>query len=234
MARTTAQLEGHRSSRVGWLRAAVLGANDGLLSVASLIVGVAAANNDRTAIGIAGIAAMAAGAFSMAVGEFSSVSSQRDTERADLAREAQELLEDPRSEAFELAGIYERRGLPKELAREVADKMMEKDPLESHARDELGIDLNNLAKPTQAAIVSAVSFVLGALLPITVALLAPDSIRIIATTIATVALLAGLGVLGANLGGAPRMRAALRIAIGGSAALALTTLVGAATGQIVG
>jgi VIT1/CCC1 family predicted Fe2+/Mn2+ transporter len=234
MARTTAQLEGHRSSRVGWLRAAVLGANDGLLSVASLIVGVAAANNDRTAIGIAGVAAMAAGAFSMAVGEFSSVSSQRDTERADLAREAQELLEDPRSEAFELAGIYERRGLPKELAREVADKMMEKDPLESHARDELGIDLNNLAKPTQAAIVSALSFVLGALLPITVALLAPDSIRIAATTSATVALLAGLGVLGANLGGAPRMRAALRIAIGGSAALALTTLVGAATGQIVG
>jgi VIT1/CCC1 family predicted Fe2+/Mn2+ transporter len=211
-----------------------LGANDGLLSVASLIVGVAAANNDRTAIGIAGVAAGAAGAFSMAVGEYSSVSSQRDTERADLAREAQELVEDPSSETFELAGIYERRGLPKDLARQVAEKMMEEDPLVSHARDELGIDLDDLARPVQAAIVSAASFVAGAILPILIALLSPDSIRIATTTAATVALLAGLGVLGANLGGAPRLRAAVRIAVGGASALALTTLVGAATGQVIG
>jgi VIT1/CCC1 family predicted Fe2+/Mn2+ transporter len=234
MSRRTAHLEGHRSNRVGWLRAAVLGANDGLLSVASLIVGVAAANNDRTAIGIAGVAAGAAGAFSMAVGEYSSVSSQRDTERADLAREAQELVEDPSSETFELAGIYERRGLPKDLARQVAEKMMEEDPLVSHARDELGIDLDDLARPVQAAIVSAASFVAGAILPILIALLSPDSIRIATTTAATVALLAGLGVLGANLGGAPRLRAAVRIAVGGASALALTTLVGAATGQVIG
>jgi VIT1/CCC1 family predicted Fe2+/Mn2+ transporter len=225
--------ERHLGGRAGWLRAAVLGANDGLISTASLVLGVAAADNSRTAVLIAGIAGLTAGALSMAAGEFVSVSSQLDTERADLAREQAELSADPTAEIDELTDIYERRGLSSELARRVAVELSTRDRLPIHARDELGIDVNALARPAQASVVSALSFVSGALLPVLVVALTPASARIATTIVATLIGLVALGIAGARLGGAPQGRAALRVFVGGLLALAIALGIGRLTGAVV-
>jgi VIT1/CCC1 family predicted Fe2+/Mn2+ transporter len=211
----------------------VLGANDGLLSTASLLIGVAAADVSRGVLLTTGLAALVAGAGSMAVGEFSSVSSQRDAEEADLATERQELASSPRSELAELTSIYERRGLPAPLARQVAEQLMAHDALGSHARDELGLDLAQLARPVQAAVVSAVSFTIGAIVPLLVAVLSVKGLRVPATVLVTLVGLGALGALGAALGGAPRGRAAVRVTVGGAAAMALTWAVGSAVGTSV-
>ena len=225
--------ERHLGARAGWLRAAVLGANDGLISTASLVVGVAAADNTRSAVLIAGIAGLTAGALSMAAGEYVSVSSQLDTERADLAREQAELEADPAAEVDELTEIYERRGLSSELARRVAVELSASDRLPTHARDELGLDVGALARPVQASLVSALSFVSGALLPVLVVALAPASIRIALTIVATLAGLFVLGIVGARLGGAPLARAAARVLIGGVLALTIAVGIGRITGAAV-
>jgi VIT1/CCC1 family predicted Fe2+/Mn2+ transporter len=214
--------ERHRSHRTGWLRAAVLGANDGLLSTAGVLVGVVAAGAGRSVVGATGVAALVAGAASMAVGELSSVSSQRDAEEADLRVEARELVETPRAELRELTQIYVRRGLDPALAAAVAAQLTAHGALEAHARDELGLDPDHLARPVQAAASSAASFAVGALVPLVVALAAPAA-AIVAVTLVG---LAALGALGARLGGAPPLRPALRVAVGGAAAMALTAAVG--------
>jgi VIT1/CCC1 family predicted Fe2+/Mn2+ transporter len=224
----------HRSDRVGWLRAGVLGANDGLLSVASLVTGVAAADNTRNAVMIAGFASLAAGAFAMAVGEYSSVSSQRDTEQADLERERGEIEVDPDGELSELTAIYQGRGLSRDLAERVAAELMQHGAFEAHARDELGLDPAELARPGQAAAVSAASFVLGAILPLLTAIVAPASVRIAITIAITLVALGALGVVGAHLGKASPRRAAARLLVGGAAAMAITTLIGRITGKAVG
>ena len=225
--------ERHLGGRAAWLRAAVLGANDGLISTASLIVGVAAADNTRSAILVAGIAGLTAGALSMAAGEYVSVSSQLDTERADLARERAELAASPEAELDELADIYERRGLRPELARQVAVELSQHDQLAIHARDELGFDVNALARPVQASVVSALSFISGALLPVIIVAAAPASIRMATTVAATLAGLVLLGAVGAGLGGAPRGRASLRVLIGGALALAIALGIGRLTGAVI-
>ena len=223
--------EQHRSGRTGWLRAAVLGADDGLVSTAALLVGVAASGASRNEILTAGVAALSAGAMAMAIGEYVSVSAQSDTETADRRREATELAADPQSELLELIAIYERRGLPPELASEVAAVLQEKDPLASHLRDELGHTEASAARPLQAAVASAASFAAGAMIPLLTAALTPAGPR--TTVIAAVTLLAlcVLGVVGAGLGGAPRLRAALRVGIGGALALAVTYGIGALFGS---
>jgi VIT1/CCC1 family predicted Fe2+/Mn2+ transporter len=226
--------ERHRGGRAAWLRAAVLGANDGLISTASLMVGVAAAENTRSAILVAGIAGLTAGALSMAAGEYVSVSSQLDTERADLAREEGELAAAPAAELDELADIYERRGLSTELAQQVAAELSQHDRLAVHARDELGIDLAALARPVQASVVSALSFISGALVPVLIVALAPARARMIVTVAATLVGLVLLGGVGAALGGASRRRAAVRVFIGGSLALVIALGVGRLTGAAVG
>jgi len=226
--------ERHRGGRAAWLRAAVLGANDGLISTASLIVGVAAADNARSPILVAGIAGLTAGALSMAAGEFVSVSSQLDTERADIAREERELAAAPDAELDELTDIYERRGLSRELARRVASELSERDRLTVHAREELGIDVAALARPVQASAVSALSFISGALLPVLIVAVAPASARMIVTVIATLFGLVLLGTVGAQLGGAPRRRAAVRVFIGGSLALLVALGIGRVTGAVIG
>lgn len=218
--------ERHLSDRAPWLRAAVLGANDGLISTASLMVGVAAAESARAAVLIAGIAGLTAGALSMAAGEYVSVASQRDTEQADLERERHELATAPEAERDELAAIYRKRGLSLELANRVADELSALDRLAIHARDELGVDINALANPVQAAVVSAVSFVVGALVPVIVVALSSATLRVPLTMAVTLSGLVGLGTLGAWLGGAPRWRAALRVLIGGALALAISLGVG--------
>lgn len=220
--------EQHASGRSNWLRAGVLGANDGLLSTASLLVGVAAASADRSVLLATGVAALVAGAGSMAIGEYSSVSSQRDAERADLATEAAELETVPRSELVELTGIYQRRGLDLPLAREVAEALTRHDALAAHARDELGIDPEQLARPLEAAAVSAGSFSVGALLPIIVVVVVGATVRVPAVVIAALVGLGVLGAVGAHLGGAPRLRPALRVLLGGAAAMAISWLVGQA------
>jgi VIT1/CCC1 family predicted Fe2+/Mn2+ transporter len=225
--------ERHLGGRAAWLRAAVLGANDGLISTASLVVGVAAADNARSAVLVAGIAGLTAGALSMAAGEYVSVSSQLDTERADLAREKAELAADPSAEADELAAIYERRGLSPGLARAVAAELSAQERLPIHARDELGIDINALAKPKQASTVSALSFVSGAIVPVLVVALAPATARIAVTIVATLIGLVILGVVGARLGGAPEGRAAGRVFVGGVLALAIALGIGRLTGAAV-
>jgi vacuolar iron transporter family protein len=226
--------ERHRSGRAPWLRAGVLGANDGLLSTAALMIGVAAAHSSRTAILTAGLAAAAAGAFSMAVGEYSSVSSQRDTELADLAVEQRELETEPDAEQAELVSIYRRRGLSPALARQVAAELSARDDvLAVHARDELGLDPDALARPVQAALVSAVSFTTGALVPILTIAAMPASWRIATAIVVTLVCLALLGALGARLGGAPIGKAALRVVVGGALALALTALIGRLVGAVV-
>jgi VIT1/CCC1 family predicted Fe2+/Mn2+ transporter len=225
--------ERHRSGRAAWLRAAVLGANDGLLSTASIVIGVSAASTARSGLLIAGFAALAAGAFSMAVGEYTSVSSQRDTELADLDRERRELVSSPEDERAELAGIYRSRGLSAETARRVADELTAADPLIAHARDELGLDPAALARPVQAALVSAISFTLGALVPVLVVALVPASARVAVVVVLTLAGLAVLGSVGARLGGAPRLRAALRLVVFGGLAMVVTSLIGELVGRAV-
>ena len=225
--------ERHRGGRAAWLRAAVLGANDGLISTAALMVGVAAAEGERSTILVAGIAGLTAGALSMAAGEYVSVSSQRDTERADLERERAELRSDPDIELAELEQIYERRGLSAELANQVAVELSRVDPLAIHARDELGIDMASLARPVQASIVSALSFMVGAILPIVVVALAPASSRVVLTMVVTIVGLVVLGSIGARLGGAPPGRAAIRVFLGGSLALAISLGIGRVTGNVV-
>ena len=220
--------EEHAGGRANWLRAGVLGANDGLLSTASLLVGVAAASADRSMLLATGAAALVAGAGSMAIGEYSSVSSQRDAEVADLATEAEELRSTPRAELAELTGIYQRRGLDADLAREVAEALTRTDALAAHARDELGIDPEELARPLEASVVSAGSFSLGALIPIVVVIAVGATIRVPAVVISALIGLAALGAIGAHLGGAPRLRPAMRVLFGGAAAMAISWLVGQA------
>jgi VIT1/CCC1 family predicted Fe2+/Mn2+ transporter len=225
--------ERHLGSRAAWLRAAVLGANDGLISTASLIVGVAAADGSRSGVLVAGIAGLTAGALSMAAGEYVSVSSQRDTERADLERERRELHESPEAERDELAQIYRARGLSTELADKVADELSKLDRLAIHARDELGIDVRALANPLQAAITSALSFIAGAVVPICVVLLSSQALRVPATMVVTLVGLAVLGAVGARLGGAPRRPAALRVLLGGALALLISLAIGRLTGAAI-
>ncbi len=216
----------HMVHRIGWLRAAVLGANDGLVSTASRVVGVAAAGSEQSGILIAGLAGLVAGAMSMAAGEYVSVSSQTDAEQADLAREAQELLETPEAELEELTQIYCSRGLDEPLARQVARQLTERDALGAHARDELGISETVKARPLQAALVSALTFAAGAVTPLLVALLAPaDQISLIVAG-TTLAALAVLGGLGASAGGAGIFKGAVRVTFWGALAMAVTATVG--------
>ena len=219
--------------RAAWLRAAVLGANDGLISTASLILAVAAASSTRSAILVAGVAGLTAGALSMAAGEYVSVSSQLDTERADIERERAELVASPEAELEELAQIYRDRGLSEDVARQVAVELSQQDRLAIHARDELGVDVNALANPVQASVVSAVSFTLGAVVPILVVLFTTASWRVVTVITVTLLSLVGLGFLGARLGGAPERRAAVRVLIGGSLALLISLGIGKLTGSAV-
>ncbi|MEP6624277.1 MAG: VIT1/CCC1 transporter family protein [Acidimicrobiia bacterium] len=225
--------ESHRSSRIGWLRAAVLGAQDGVGSTASLLILAAAAGNDRAALIIAGVAALVAGALSMAAGEYTSVSSQRDTEQADIERESVELSETPEVELEELTQIYEQRGLDRPLARQVAIQLTKADALGSHVRDELGLVVGVSARPLQAAAVSASGFILGALPSVLLVMLVPSGGRIIAITIAALLLLATIGAIGARLGAAPMVRAALRVTVIGGIAMAISAAIGAALGTVV-
>jgi VIT1/CCC1 family predicted Fe2+/Mn2+ transporter len=224
--------EVHYSGRAGWLRAAVMGANDGILSTASLVLGVAASGASATAIVTAGIAGAVAGALSMAAGEYVSVSSQRDTELADLRIEARELEADPKGEHRELARIYERRGLSPELAGQVASELMRHDALGAHARDELGLSEHRAARPLQAAWASALSFAAGATLPILAVGLVPGDAREAVTVVVTVLALATLGATGARLGGAPVVRAALRVAFWGLVAMGVTSAIGGLVGTV--
>lgn len=223
--------EKHQSGRASWLRAAVLGSNDAIVSTASLMLGVAESGSSSDhGVLVAGLAALVAGATSMAVGEYVSVSSQRDAEEADVRKEKHEIATAPHAEVRELVGIYMDRGLDEKLAHEVAEALMAKDALGSHLRDELGIDPNALARPWQAAFTSAASFAFWALVPIVALLAAPKSAR--SSIIATVSLasLGGLGALGAHLGNAPKARATVRVLVGGALAMGAT----AAIGRIVG
>ncbi len=226
--------EAHRVGRAGWLRAAVLGANDGLISTSALMVGVAAAANDRANVLIAGIAGLTAGALSMAAGEYVSVSSQRDTELADLEIERHELEATPEAERNELVEIYRAKGLSTGLAEQVADELSaHPDRLAIHARDELGFDIHALANPAQAAAVSAASFVVGAALPILVVLLVGASVRVAGVIGVALVGLVILGTIGARLGGAPQGRAAIRVLVGGALALVVALLIGKLTGSAV-
>jgi VIT1/CCC1 family predicted Fe2+/Mn2+ transporter len=225
--------ERHRSERVGWLRASVLGANDGIVSTASLVVGVAAAGTPRSQVIIAGIAGLVAGAMSMAAGEYVSVRSQADTEEADLALERHELATDDTSERAELASIYVARGLEPALAEQVANQLMAHDALGAHARDELGLFDLQRARPVQAAVASAATFFVGGALPILVMLLAPASILAVAVVGMSLAFLATLGWLAARAGGAGAPLGALRVAFWGALAMALTYGVGAFFGAVV-
>lgn len=217
----------HRVDRIGWLRAAVLGANDGIVSTASLMVGVAAANANAQTLLLTGVAALVAGAMSMAAGEYVSVSSQADTESADLARERKELASQPEHELRELAGIYQARGLTAELSHEVAQQLTKHDALGAHARDELGISHIAKARPLQAALASAASFAAGALLPLVVAVIAPSSWLVAMISSSSLLFLVLLGVVSARLGGAPVFKAAVRVAFWGSLAMGITALIGA-------
>lgn len=219
--------------RIGWLRAAVLGANDGIVSTASLVVGVAAANAGRNEVLVAGIAGLVAGAMSMAAGEYVSVSSQADTENADLARERKELATDPKGEFKELTRIYTNRGLDEDLAKQVATQLMQKDALGAHARDELGLSETTTARPIQAAIASAGTFAVGAALPLLLVLIAPAGSLVPVVFIMSLIFLAGLGALAAQAGGAPVLKAAFRVTFWGAFAMALTALVGALFGTKV-
>jgi VIT1/CCC1 family predicted Fe2+/Mn2+ transporter len=225
--------ERHRIGRIGWLRAAVLGANDGVVSTGSLIVGVAAAAADRHQILLAGVAGLVAGAFSMAAGEYVSVSSQADTERADLAREGRELANDPEAEEGELAEIYVGRGLQPALAHTVARQLMAHDALGAHARDELGLFDTRAARPLQAAAASAATFAAGAALPILVVWWAPVSVASWVVAGASLLCLAGLGALAARIGGASGWIGAARVAFWGALAMGATAAVGALFGTAV-
>ena len=218
--------ERHRTERIGWLRAAVLGANDGIVSTASLIVGVAAASAGRNEILVAGVAGMVAGAMSMAAGEFVSVSSQLDTERADVAREREELATQPEFEKRELAAIYVGRGLTPELATQVADQLMAHDALAAHSRDELGLSEAVGARPVQAALTSAATFAAGAALPLVTALGAPPPYVVLLVAATSLLCLTALGALSARTGGARVLRASARVAFWGALAMGLTAGVG--------
>ena len=226
--------EFHRSDRIGWLRASVLGANDGIVSTASLVLGVAAAHASRSGVLVAGVAGLVAGAMSMAAGEYVSVRSQADTEAADLARERGELASDVANEERELASIYVKRGLDPALAGQVAVQLMAHDALGAHARDELGISEVLSARPVQAALASAASFTAGAALPLIVATLAPASLLGAVVAGSSLVFLAGLGALAARTGGAPVIAGAWRVTFWGAAAMALTAGVGALFGTAVG
>jgi VIT1/CCC1 family predicted Fe2+/Mn2+ transporter len=226
----TTNIETHRTHRIGWLRAAVLGANDGIVSTASLIVGVAAAEASRNNVLIAGLAGLVAGAMSMAAGEYVSVSSQSDTEKADLEREREELATDLKFEHAELAAIYVARGLDAELAKQVATQLMAKDALGAHARDELGISDSLSARPVQAAFASAGSFTIGAVLPLLLVLIAPTSRLVWVVSGSSLVFLALLGALAARVGGAPLGRSIARVTFWGALAMALTAGVGALFG----
>jgi len=225
--------ERHRTDRIGWLRAAVLGANDGIVSTASLVVGVAAANGEKGDILVAAVAGLVAGAMSMAAGEYVSVSSQADTERADLERERNELATDSEREHEELAAIYVNRGLDASLAKEVAAQLMTHDALAAHARDELGISDTLSARPIQAALASAGTFAVGAGLPLLTTVVTPTAILIPAVVGTSIVFLALLGGFGAHAGGAPVKKAALRVTFWGALAMALTAGVGALFGASV-
>lgn len=225
--------EHHRTERIGWLRAAVLGANDGIVSTASLVVGVAAAEASHSSIMVAGVAGLVAGAMSMAAGEYVSVSSQADTEAADLARERQELASDPEGELAELTGIYVSRGLAPPLARQVAEQLMQHDALGAHARDELGISEIVTARPVQAALASAATFAIGAALPIAAAFLSPVSVLSIVVSVMSVVFLGLLGGASAHAGGAPVAKAAARVTFWGVLAMAITAGIGTLFGVSV-
>jgi len=231
---TSGHQERHRSNRGQWLRAAVLGSDDAIVSTASLMIGVAASSASQGAVLIAGVAGLVAGSMSMAAGEYVSVSSQRDAEDADIARETQELEAQPQAELAELAMIYVKRGLEPELAAKVAEQLSAHDRLAAHMRDELGIDHASLARPLQAAWISAVSFALFAGIPIAALLLAPAAYRIPAIAGLSLVSLASLGALGGHLGGAPLARAALRVTIGGTLAMTVTALIGRLLGISAG
>ncbi len=222
----TRHTESHRSERVGWLRAAVLGANDGIVSVAGLVVGIAASGAPASTILATGVAGIVAGAMSMAAGEYVSVQSQADTEHADLALERRELREDPHTELEELAGIYRRRGLTPELAHEVAVQLTAHDALAAHARDELGITEELRARPLQAALASAGAFVVGAILPVLTALLAPYAYVAQITTASTLVGLCITGAMAAHAGGASRLRGALRVVFWGALAMGAAAAIG--------
>jgi len=226
--------ERHASSRIGWIRAAVLGANDGIVSTASLVVGVAAAEGDRSSVLIAGVAALFAGAMSMAAGEYVSVSSQSDTEKADLAREKGELQRQPALEREELTRIYQARGVDRDLAVKVADQMMAHDSLAAHARDELGISDEMRARPLQAALASALSFTAGAAAPLVAVVFAPSGRIVAAVSVVALVCLGILGVLGARAGGAPIGRSVLRVGFWGALAMVVTASIGKLFGAAVG
>ena len=225
--------ERHRTAHIGWLRAAVLGANDGLISTASLVLGVAASGATRGAVLIAGVAGLVAGAMSMAAGEYVSVSSQADTERADLARERRELADDPEAEHAELTAIYVARGLNSELAAQVATELTARDALSAHARDELGLSDIMAARPLQAALASAAAFAVGAVLPVLIVAFVPSNRLSVVVTGSSLVLLAVLGAVAARIGGAAVGRGALRVAFWGVLAMAASALVGRLFGTAV-
>jgi VIT1/CCC1 family predicted Fe2+/Mn2+ transporter len=225
--------ERHRSDRIGWLRAAVLGANDGIVSTASLVVGVAAAAAARHDVLVAGVAGLVAGALSMAAGEYVSVSSQADTEKADLARERHELATDPEAEEDELTGIYVRRGLEPDLARTVARQLMASGALAAHARDELGLTEELAARPLQAALASAATFAVGAGVPILTILTAPAATLALAGSVVSLVCLVALGAVAARIGGAPMLVGAARVTAWGMLAMLATAAVGRLFGTTV-
>jgi VIT1/CCC1 family predicted Fe2+/Mn2+ transporter len=226
--------ERHRSERIGWLRAAVLGANDGIVSTASLVVGVAAAETARQDVLVAGVAGLVAGALSMAAGEYVSVSSQADTEQADLRREQHELATEPQAEEDELTGIYVRRGLDPELARTVARQLAARGALAAHARDELGLTEELAARPLQAALASAATFAVGAAVPILAILMAPVSALVVAVAAVSLVCLVALGATAAYIGGAPMWVGAARVTVWGVLAMLATAAVGRLFGTAVG
>ena len=226
--------EKHLSGRAGWLRAAVLGADDGIVSISSLMIGVAASSASKEAILVAGVAGLVAGSMSMAVGEYVSVSAQRDAEEADVRRETRELAGRPQAELDELALIYMKRGLERELAMKVAEQLSARDRLGAHLRDELGIDQASLARPLQAAWISAASFAVFGVVPIVALLAAPAASRVSAIAALSLISLAGLGAFGGHLGGASLGRAALRVTIGGVLAMAVTAAIGRIFGVAMG
>jgi len=233
MSRLKTHDERHAVERIGWLRAAVLGANDGIVSVSSLLVGIAAATPEKGPLLVAGLAGLVAGALSMAAGEYVSVSSQSDSERADTAREKRELAEDPAFERRELADIYVERGLDDELALKVADQLMAKDALGAHLRDELGISETITARPIQAALASAATFTFGAVVPVLAAWILPGNIAAVGVVVVSLVLLGILGAAGAVVGGAGILRPTLRVLVWGALAMAITAGVGRLFGASV-
>ena len=229
-----AHRERHRSERIGWLRAAVLGANDGIVSTASLVLGVAAAEATRNDVLVAGVAGLVAGALSMAAGEYVSVSSQADTEQADLKREKHELATEPQAEEDELTSIYVQRGLEPELARTVARQLTAKGALAAHARDELGLTEGLAARPLQAALASAATFAVGAGVPVLAIVLLPATALVLGVSLVSLLCLVGLGAMAARIGGAPMLIGAARVTIWGVLAMAATAAVGMLFGATVG